>query len=75
MEALLVLKFGSTDHPQKKVYARFQKAVYEIMFAIRNKAKVEKMKRDEFYMALYKPKQRKEKSVTQKETELEKQEK
>jgi hypothetical protein len=41
MEALLVIKFGTNaqDHPQKRLYATFQKSVYQIIFAIRNRAR------------------------------------
>jgi hypothetical protein len=40
-EAILVMKFGTTslDHPQMKIYYKFQKAVYTIIFGLRNLTK------------------------------------
>ena len=41
---------------------KFQKAVYSVIFGIRNLVRIEKEKRSEFYINMYKPKLKRDKS-------------
>lgn len=60
MEALLILKFGQEDPKRKLIYTRFQKSVYQIVFAIQNLGKQEKLRRSERYRAMYNSKPKRE---------------